>query len=159
MRFHALVLAFALAACGQQEAAPADTPEIALEAVLSTQIRRQDVMLGQIETLTADRPGTGAADSSEPADMARALREQVWSYNLLRSRLCGRALFAEVSCGPAYQPVWVAEPADTAPTLEELQTRANALGAETQRLWDAVCADARTRETDAAARALVCPME
>ncbi len=159
MRLKALFLAFALAACGQQGAEKTETPEIARQAVLQDEIHRYDVMLGQVESLTADRPGAGPVDSSEPADLARSLREQVWQYNLTRSRLCARGLFTDVSCGPPYQPVWIAEPADAVPSIEEVQTRATALGAETQRLWTAVCDDARTRETDAAERDLVCMME
>jgi hypothetical protein len=159
MRFQALVLAVALAACGQQGSAPAEAPEIARQAVLQDEIHRYDVMLGQVESLTADRPGAGHIDSAEPAALARSVREQVWQYNLTRSRLCSRGLFIDVSCGPPYQPVWIAEPADAVPSVEEVQTRATAFGVEARRLWDAVCADARTRETDEADRELVCMME
>ncbi len=164
MRFQAsvLVLAFALFACGPREAPKgSDTPaaQAAREYDLQVEIRRYDTMVSQVTSLSADRPGAGPVDDNHPRELARALRETVWRYNIARSDLCARGLFAEVSCGPAYQPVWIAEPADAAPTLDEVQTRAAAVGAETQRLWDAVCEDARTRETDEADRTLVCAME
>lgn len=166
MKIRALVLAIALAgslaACGQQQnPAGSDTPasQAAREFDLQVAIGRYDVMLGQVNSLTADRPGAGPVDDNHPRELARELRETVWQYNITRSRLCARGLFTEVACGPAYEPVWIAEPADAAPTMEEIQVRADAVGVETQRLWTAVCEDARTRETDEQERALVCPME
>jgi hypothetical protein len=158
MRFQALVLVLALAACGQQEA-PTETPEIAREASLQVEVRRYDLMIDQVQSLTADRPGVGVPEANNPVELARQLRETVWQYNIERSRLCSRGLFTEVSCGPAYQPVWIAEPANSTPSLDELQTRAGAVGAETQRLWDAVCEDARERVTVEAEHDLVCLME
>lgn len=162
MRVFALVLGLALAACGPQDPAKgSDTPasQAAREFDLQIEMRRYDTMLDQVASLTAERPGAGPIDDNHPRELARGLRETVWQYNITRSQLCARGLFVEVACGPAYEPVWIAEPADAAPTLDEIQTRAAAVGAETQRLWDAVCEDARTRETDEADRALICPLE
>jgi len=162
MRFLALVFAVALAACGQQDPAKgSDTPasQAAREFDLQIEVRRYDVMLDQVASLTAERPGAGPIDDNHPRELARNLRETVWQYNITRSQLCSRGLFTEVACGPAYEPVWIAEPSDAAPTLDEVQTRADAVGVETRRLWDAVCEDERTRVTDEADRALVCAME
>jgi len=162
MKFRALVLAAALAACGQpQTPAGSDTPaaQAAREYDLQVEVRRYDVMLDQVTTLTADRPGAGAIDDNHPRELARSLRETVWQYNITRSQLCARGLFVEVACGPSYEPVWISEPADAAPTLDEIQVRSEAVGVETRRLWDAVCEDARTRETNEEERGLVCMTE
>ncbi|MBX9747100.1 MAG: hypothetical protein K2X34_09375 [Hyphomonadaceae bacterium] len=162
MKVRAVILAAALAACGQQEPpAGSDTPaaQAAREYDLQVQLRRYDVMLDQVQSLTADRPGAGAIDDNHPRELARQLRETVWQYNIARSRLCARGLFTEVACGPSYEPVWIAEPADVAPTLDEIQVRSEAVGVETRRLWDAVCEDARTRVADEAERDLVCMTE
>lgn len=159
MKLRALVLALALAACGQpaEQAKAPDQPPDPFD--LNIEVGRHGAMLSQIDNLTSDRPGAVDADVTEPRELARRLRETVWEYNLERSSLCGRGLFTEVSCGPSFQPVWIAEPQDAAPSLEELQTRSNAVGEEVRRFWDAVCADARERETDEEARAYVCAME
>lgn len=162
MRFKALILAAALAACGQSaekgEAPPAaDEPPNAIS--LSIEAGRYGVMLSQIHSLTGDRPGAGESDASDPQDIARRLREVVWEYNMERSSLCARGLFSELSCAPAFMPVWLGEPASVAPTLEELQTRSTAVGEEVMRFWRAVCDDARTRETDEEAREYVCAIE
>jgi hypothetical protein len=162
MRFQALVLALSLAACGQnapQADAPPPAPEPLNALSLSIEAGRYGVMLSQIHSLTGDRPGAMDTDASDPKDIARRLRETVWEYNLERSSLCARGLFAELACAPAYQPVWIGEPAEVAPTLEELQTRSDAVGEEVQHFWSIVCDDARTRETDADAREYVCAIE
>ncbi|MBL8536177.1 MAG: hypothetical protein JNM59_02100 [Hyphomonadaceae bacterium] len=164
MRIQAQLMAAALvlAACGQNadkgEAPPA-APEAPNAISLSIEAGRYGVMLSQIHSLTADRSGAGEADNSDPREIARRLREAVWEYNLERSSLCGRGLFADLSCGPAFMPVWLGEPSDVAPTLEELQTRSGAVGEEVMRFWNAVCADARIRETDEEARDYVCAIE
>ena len=76
-----------------------------------------------------------------------------------RSELCAKGLFTEVACGPAYEPVWISEPADAAPSLEDIQIRTTAVHQEVQRLWGAVCDDARSRVTDEQEKMAVCPME
>jgi hypothetical protein len=80
-------------------------------------------------------------------------------YNIERSQSCAKGLFTEITCTPAYEPVWIAEPQNAEPTLEEIQTRSDAVGVEVQRFWDAVCEDARTRATTDDERQLACPME
>jgi hypothetical protein len=161
MKLRAMVLALALAACGQtgekQDAAPA-APAGPDPFSMNIDIGRYGAMLSQIEELTAGRPGAGEPEVTEPRDLARRLRETVWDYNSARSQLCARGLFADVACGPAYEPVWISEPATAAPTLEELQTRSEAVGAEVIGFWNAVCEDARTRAPEEE-RAQICPME
>lgn len=148
----ALVLVLALAACGQANQRGRQAPPPSLQA----QVANYGVMLEQVETLTAARPGVGAGDPAQTREIARALRETAWSYNLERSRLCAKGLFTEVSCGTAFEPVWISEPATTEPTMTELQTRADDLGAQVRAFWTAICDDARSRESDEKARALVC---
>jgi len=160
MKLRVLILAVALAACGQNAAkGPAAPERPSTPADLQIQIGRYGVMLDQVHNLTADRPGANEQAPTELPVMARALRETVWKYNVERSQLCARGLFAEVACGPSYQPVWISEAADAAPTFEELQTRSAAVGEEVQRFWTAVCADARTRETNEQDRPYVCAIE
>jgi hypothetical protein len=160
-QLRALLLALALAACGQgaQAPAPAQAPEAEDPLNIQIEVGRYGVMLGHVADLTADRPGVGEADPAQSREIARALRETVWRYNLERSRLCARGLFSDVACGPAYEPVWIAEPANAEPALTELQARSDALGGEVMRFWDAVCEDARTREPDEDARRMVCAIE
>jgi len=55
--------------------------------------------------------------------------------------------------------VWISEPVESEPSLEELETRSQAVGEEVMRLWNAVCEDARMREPDEAARQYVCAIE
>lgn len=161
MKLRALIFALALAACGQTgekgPAAPAQA-EAPDPFDLSIQIGRAGHMLSTVESLTESRVGSAELDSSSPTELARNLRETVWEYNVQRSELCAKGLFAEVSCGPAYEPVWISEPADAAPTLEEIQTRTSALHEEVQRLWAAVCDDARAGVPEEEQMA-VCPME
>ena len=160
MQLRTIVLALALAACGQTgEKAKAPDAQAPNPLDLSIEIGRYGVMLSQVHSLTADRPGAAEAEVTDPADLARRLRETVWEYNLERSSLCARGLFTDVACGPAYQPVWIGEAADSAPDIAELQTRSTAVGEEVQRFWNAVCADAREREADEQARQYVCAIE
>jgi hypothetical protein len=142
-----MLMAFALAACGQTGEPGAEPPEsgAAEPAQLDVEIGRYRVMMSQVEELTGDRPGVGEAEATDPRDLARRLRETVWAYNLQRSQLCARGLFTDVACGPAYEPVWISEPADATPTLEEIRSRAASLGEQVTSLWNAVCGDARAR--------------
>lgn len=162
MKFRAILLALALAACGQTGEAPAPTTtesQATNPFDLNIEIGRYGVMLSQVHSLTADRPGAAEAEVTDPRELARALRETAWEYNIERSRLCARGLFTDVSCGPAFEPVWIAEAATVAPTLEEISSRSDALGQEVMGFWNAVCADARSRETDDEAKMYVCAME
>jgi hypothetical protein len=161
MKLRAILLALALAACGQAgekgAPAPAQTDELD-PATLHIEIGRAGAMLSSVEALTEERPGSSEADVQSPAELARALRENVWEYNLQRSELCAKGLFTEVSCGPAYEPVWISEPATATPTLQEISNRQQAVHQEVQALWAAVCDDARSRVPEDEQMS-VCPME
>lgn len=158
----AVVMAVALAACGQgvekaPEAPPAE--EGADASTLHIEIGRYGVMLNQVNELTEARPGAAEIDNQHPRELARALRETVWEYNIERSRLCAKGLFAEIACSPAYEPVWISEPASAEPSLQDLQTRSRALGEEVMRLWDAVCEDAASGVEDSQEKMAVCAIE
>ena len=162
MKFGVVVLTLALAACGQssEKAPAAPAAEQGVDpSGLQIEIGRYGAMLGQVRGLTAERPGSAELDPTAPREIARALRETVWEFNVDRSQLCAKGLFAEVACGPAYEPVWISEPASAEPTLEDLQIRSTALGEEVMRFWDAVCEDARTRVEDAQEKMYVCAIE
>lgn len=161
MKLRALVLALALAACGQagQQAGTERADEPLDPFAMSIEVGRYDVMLSQIENINSETPAVVEQDATALTDLARRLRETVWRYNLARSDLCARGLHTQVSCGPTFLPVWIGEPADSAPSLEELQTRNAAVGAEVRRFWSAICDAARAAETDEEARAYVCAIE
>ncbi|MEQ1707377.1 MAG: hypothetical protein ABL864_03495 [Terricaulis sp.] len=162
MKFAVVVLTLALAGCGQgSEKAPAAPPiEQGVDpSGLQIEVGRYGAMLGQVRDLTRERPGAAELDPATPREIARALRETVWEFNVDRSRICAKGLFAEIACGPAYEPVWISEPASAEPTLEDLQIRSTALGEEVMRFWDAVCQDARTRVEDAQEKMYVCAIE
>jgi hypothetical protein len=163
MKIRTLMLALALTACGQnaeKAEAPASPPEQPDAMTLNIEIGRYGVMLSQVHGLSGEGSGADTvADATDPQIMARALREPVWEFNLERSRLCASGLYTEISCVPAFAPVWIGEPPTATPTLEELQARSNAVGEEVIRLWNTVCEDARARETDEDARMFVCAME
>jgi hypothetical protein len=162
MKLRAIVLALALAACGQtgeQQAEVPTGPAGPDPFTLSIEVGRYRAMLSQVATHTEERPGSAEPEVTETRDLARRLRETVWEYNLERSKNCAKGLFTEITCTPAYEPVWIAEPPTAEPTLEEIQTRADAVGVEVMRLWDAICEDARTRATTEEERQLACAME
>ncbi|MEZ5994742.1 MAG: hypothetical protein R3C25_03235 [Hyphomonadaceae bacterium] len=161
MKLRAIVLALALAACGQGGEQQAETPAAPAGPDpfnLNIEIGRAGAMLGQVHDLTFERPGSGEGEVTDPRELARNLRETVWELNIERSRLCAKGLFTEVACAPAYEPVWISEPASAQPTLEEIQSRANAVGEEVNRLWGAVCDDARSRAPEEE-RSVICGME
>jgi len=162
MKFLVLIMALALAACGQtaeKADAPAE-PERSDAFDLNIQIGRYGVMLNQVHSIAGGAAGAEAeVDATDPGVLARSLRESVWEYNLERSQLCARGLYTEVSCGPAFSPVWIGEPSTAEPTMAELQSRATAVGEEVMRLWNAVCEDARAQEADEETRSFVCALE
>jgi hypothetical protein len=162
MKIRAMVMALALAACGQTaEKGPSATtaPEAPDPFDLNIEVGRYGVMLSHVQQLTRERPGSVEAEVTDPRDLARRLRETAWEYNLERSRLCSRGLFTEVSCGPAYEPVWMSEPGTVTPTLQEIQSRSASLGEEVSRFWNVVCEDARSRAVDDDERAYICAIE
>ena len=164
MKLRALVFALAmvatLAACGQSNTASttATTAEELTPANLQIEIGRTGAMLGNVRAVTENIPPGVENDPTALREMARALRETVWEYNLERSRLCGKGLYTAVSCGSAYEPVWIAEAADSEPTLEILNERAQGLRAEVSRFEGAICDDARSKVPESE-RMAVCPME
>lgn len=162
MKLRAIVLALALAACGQTGEKQGEVPTGPAGPdpfTLNIEIGRYGAMLSQVHDQTFERPGSGEPEVTEPRDLARRLRETVWQYNLERSRNCARGLYAEITCGPAYEPVWIAESSEIEPTLDEIQSRTDAVGQEVMRLWNAVCEDARARATTDEERQLACAME
>jgi hypothetical protein len=154
-----LVLTAALGACRREADKAAEAPVASEASTLQIDIGRYSYMLDQTRELTAERTGSAELDPTAPKELARALRETVWEYNLERSQLCARGLFTAVACGPALEPVWMSEPATAEPSLQDLQIRAQSVGDEVMRFWDAVCEDARTRTEDEEARRLVCAIE
>lgn len=162
MRFRAIVLAVALAACGQTGEKQAEVPTGAAGPdpfELNIEIGRYGAMLGQVSGHTEERPGSAEPEVTEARDLARRLRETVWEYNLQRSKICAKGLFTELTCTPAYEPVWIAEPPSVEPTLAEIQSRSEAVGNEVMTLWNAVCEDARARATTEEERQVACAME
>jgi hypothetical protein len=119
MKFRAMLLAVALAACGQTGEKGAEAPPVdQLDPfTLNIEIGRYGAMLSQVEDHTSQRPGVGEPDPAAPRELARSLRETVWEYNVQRSELCAKGLFTDVACGPAYEPVWIAEPDTVEPTM------------------------------------------
>jgi hypothetical protein len=162
MRARAILLALALAACGQIGEKQGETPTAPAGPdpfTLNIEIGRYGAMLSQVTGHTQERPGSAEPEVTAPRELARRLRETVWEYNIERSKICAKGLFTEITCTPAYEPVWIAEPPSAEPTLEEIQTRSDAVGEEVMRLWNAVCEDARTRATTEQERELACAME
>jgi hypothetical protein len=157
-----LVALFALAACGQQPAGKAGEPAAAAPPdpfEMHIEIGRYGVMLDQVGNLTTEIPNAAEPEHEAPATLARNLREVVWQYNLARSRLCARGLYPEASCGPAYEPTWIADPATAEVSLEEVQTRATAVRDLVQPFWSTVCDDIRARQTTDEDRQYICAIE
>ena len=130
MKLRAIVLALALAACGQtseQQAQVPTGPAGPDPFNLNIEVGRWSAMLHEVNDQTVERPGSAEPEITAPRDLARRLREAVWTYNIQRSQLCSKGLFTEVACGAAYEPVWISEPETVEPTLEEIQSRSDAL--------------------------------
>lgn len=160
MKLRAIVFVLALAACGQtgEQGAPTE-PAGPDPSALNIEIGRYGAMLSQVSGYTDARPGSAELDAASPRDLARRLRETVWQYNLERSEICAKGLFTEIACTSAYEPVWISEPPNAEPTLEEIQSRSEAVGREVRTLWDAICEDARSRAASDEERDMACPME
>lgn len=162
---HPLVSALALAllgACSQPAPDPqsAPAPERIEPFDLNIEIGRYGAMLNQIEEHGLAAPSAmPEPDVSDRRELARHLRETVWEYNIARSRLCARGVQSALACGPAYAPLWIGDAADVEVPLPELKARADALGEDVMRLWNAVCEEAEARVADEDERRLVCPME
>ena len=155
-------LSLALAACNpQQQSAEAPPAPEAIEPFdLNIEIGRYGAMLNQIEEHGMAAPSAmPEPDVGDPRELARNLRETVWAYNIARSRLCARGVQSALSCGPAYAPLWIGDAGDVEAPLPELKARADALGEDVMRLWNAVCEEAEARVVDEDERRLVCPME
>ena len=156
--FAALILtSLALAACkppGQGQPAPGARVD---PHALQTEIGRYGAMLRQTGTITSTQLGAPDASAEDAKELARGLREAVWTFNIQRSRLCARNLFTQTSCGPAFEPVWISEPPSARPTPEQLQTRSQEVSQMVQPFWTEICNDARSRTPDQAQRRAICP--
>lgn len=160
MSLRAWMMAACVMGCAHAPASEAQTPEETPEAfVLSIDIGRYGVMLSHVADNSDELPDAGEVVSEAPRELARRLRETVWTYNLQRSRLCARGLFVEASCGPALSPAWMTEPDAAEPTLAEVEARSEEVGAHVMALWDAVCESARARVSDEEERMYVCAIE
>lgn len=161
MKVRAVLLALCLAACGQgaEKAKNAQTSEEPDPFTLNIEIGRYGAMLDQVREHTQERSGSAEASVTDPQHLARRLRETVWQYNIERSGLCAKGLYAELTCGPPYAPIWLSEPDSVTPSLADLHARSSAVGDEVMRLWNAVCEDAASRVADEQERMYVCPME
>ena len=157
--FAALIFsAIALAACKPPGSQPAPGAHVDPHA-LQIEIGRYGVMLQQTGQLTQTQVGAPDASAEDAKELARGLRETVWTYNIQRSQLCGRNLFTETTCTPPYEPVWISEPPGARPTPEQLQSRSAEVGHEVQTFWTAICNDARRRTQDREQQRLVCAIE
>ncbi|MEJ0060638.1 MAG: hypothetical protein WDM79_14135 [Terricaulis sp.] len=153
-----------LAACGQPQSTVPQTPPQQGDTMdpveLEIAIGRYGAMQSQVEGLTeevgsiADLPD----EFAQRRDLARKLREEVWRYNFQRSHLCAEGYLTASTCGAAFAPVWLDEPADAEITHETLVERAIEVGGVVMPLWNAVCEDAGSRVPEAE-RMSVCPME
>lgn len=158
--FYSCIAIAALAACGPTPVEKAPPEPQAIEPFdLHIDVGRYGAMLHTVSELTAERAYSASVDDVVDArSMARDLRENAWEYNLLRSRLCARNIHPEASCGPAFNPVWLADPADAEVSLEEIRTRNQAFGAEINPLWGAVCDEAAAQVPEDE-KMSVCPVE
>ncbi|MGQ0531149.1 MAG: hypothetical protein ACT4OF_00475, partial [Caulobacteraceae bacterium] len=121
MTLRAIVLAMALAACGQAGDKQGEVPTGPAGPdpfTLNIEIGRYGAMLSQVTGHTEERPGSAEPEVTDARDLARRLRETVWEYNIERSKICAKGLFIEITCTPAYEPVWIAEPPNAEPTME-----------------------------------------
>jgi hypothetical protein len=151
--------AIALAACkppGQNQPAPGAHVD---PHALQIEIGRYGVMLQQTGQITQTQIGAPDAGAEDAKELARGLRETVWTYNIQRSQLCARNLFTETTCTPPYEPVWISEPPNTRPTPEQLQSRSAEVGREVQTFWNTICNDARHRTQDREQQRLICAIE
>ena len=153
-----LGVAACLGACRQNTTQPAPGAHVDPHA-LQTEIGHFDVMLRQTGQLTATQLGAPDASAEDAKELARALREAVWTYNVQRSQLCARNLFTETACGPAFEPVWISEPPSARPTPEQLQTRSTEVSDVVQPFWNTICADARHRTQNRDQQRMICAIE
>jgi hypothetical protein len=155
--FAALIFsAIALAAC-KPPGPSQPTPGAHVDPhALQIEIGRYGAMLQQTGRLTSTQLGAPDASAQDAKELARGLRETVWTYNIQRSQLCARNLFTETSCGPAFEPVWISEPPSARPTPEQLQMRSQEVSQTVQPFWTAICNDARSRTQDQNQRRTIC---
>ncbi len=158
-RFIFIAIAF-LAACATAPTSggPAN-PEPVDPSALQIDIGRLGVMLSHVEDLTQSSP-TPDVNYESPRELARSLRETVWEFNLVKSRLCARQLYVEHTCTPAFHADYLHDAPSVEPPLELTQERAGVVRVRIQQLWDAVCADARQRQgVSVSDRVEVCAIE
>ena len=155
MRVAAAFIALVLAACTTIPEGDADPHNLGIE------IGRWGYMLTQVAEHTdgADPPYVEGRDLDVQRNLARELREVVWTYNLHRSRICAAGVLTAASCGAAYAPHWLSESPSLAPSFTEIARRSTQVGDVVMPFWDAVCADAASRVADEEEKRMVCPME
>ena len=111
----------------------------------------------------ADVPGFMIGTKVERAGIIRAGAKMISAVSsadvpkisVVLRKAYGAGLYA--MCGPAFEPVWINEPGDAAPSLEVLAERQTAVDALVIPFWEVVCADARTRQVQVEGG--VCMME
>lgn len=164
MKRFAVALVALVSACAAMPAPGPAAPPPAGETLnpmdLSIAIGRWDAMLSQAQDLTAEAVAELARDESDAdprADLARRLRDTVWSYNVLSSRLCAVGAYTELSCQPAFSPAWLSEPPGATPSYAEIARRSEAVGAKVGPLWGAACDHAAAASGEE--RMILCPME
>jgi len=124
-------------------------------------IGRWSHMVSQIADLTAHPydPAETDEEVTDPAALARRLREVVWGYNLQRAALCAEGRFVAISCGASYAPPWLNERPDRPPGARLLAQRSRNVGERIMPLWAAVCDEARARVSDPEEQRLICAIE
>lgn len=110
-------------------------------AEMNRDVGRVLTMMRQVDELANNTQST--INPLDRRDMSRRLRETVWMYNLLRSRLCAAGRNGDVSCGRAYMPGWLNEMPDISPMPGQLRDRVNDVRGEIMPFWRAVCDEAR----------------
>ena len=157
----ALVLLGACATAPVDPAAAQPASERVDPWALYIDVGRLNVMLSHVDDLTgetADMPGSDPhADS--PRNIARALRETVWKYNLTRSQLCARGLYIDISCSAAFAPDWLRDAPTIEPPLQLLEDRAGVVSTRVMQLWDRVCDDAKAHAANDEDRQTICGIE
>ena len=94
--FGLALAAVCLGACRQNTTTPSPGAQVDPHA-LQIEIGRYGAMLRQTGELTATQIGAPDASAEDAKELARGLREAVWTYNIQRSQLCGRNLFTETA--------------------------------------------------------------
>lgn len=115
----------------EEEAEPIDPFYLAIEA------ERWNVMIGNALNLKNDAPRSPSED--ETMRVYRAINEGMTSLLDLREQVCRDGLVDSETCYALEVPDWAFAWEEELPSLAELQTRSDWLGAALQPFVDAVC--------------------